>query len=55
MIVVTFALRRISNKAKGKKQYYVKYDGYDEKFNEWINETNSERLRKRSKPPKRNK
>ena len=27
-----------SKKTKGKKMYYVKYRGYDNRFNEWINE-----------------
>jgi hypothetical protein len=31
---------------KGVKMYYVKYDGYDDKFNEWVNEEQVDKRKK---------
>ena len=36
-------------KVKGKQMYYVKYDGYDDKFNEWIDGTQLELLQNKDK------
>lgn len=36
-------------KIKGKQMYYVKYDGYDDKFNEWIDGKQLELLQSRDK------
>ena len=29
---------------KGKKMYLVKYDGYDDKFNEWLNQNQLDKI-----------